>query len=74
MQIEDQATMDQALSAALDTGYTLIDTAQVYGNERLIGNILKGRFQEGKLKRQDIFITTKVNRDFSCYVSIQCCC
>jgi diketogulonate reductase-like aldo/keto reductase len=41
---------------ALDIGYLLIDTASFYGNESEIGDALKAT----KMKREDIFITTKV--------------
>ena len=50
----------EALETALDTGYKLLDTARLYGSEPLIGQVLKERFSEGRLKREDIFITSKV--------------
>lgn len=40
---------EQMLNRALDAGYTLLDTAALYGfgaNETLIGEVLKGRRQE----------------------------
>lgn len=46
---------------AIDAGYRLFDTAQEYGSEEAIGNALKKAFKAGKLKRQDVFITTKVD-------------
>ncbi|CAJ0589320.1 unnamed protein product [Cylicocyclus nassatus] len=49
-----------ALKAALDCGYRLIDTAFVYGNEAVIGKVLHEYFTNGKLKREDIFITSKL--------------
>ena len=51
------------LCSALDSGYMLIDAAMMYENERTIGDVLKRRMLEGKLKREDIFVTTKVNGD-----------
>ena len=45
---------------ALTVGYRLIDTAQMYGNERGIGNALKTAIR-GTIKREDIFITTKLS-------------
>jgi diketogulonate reductase-like aldo/keto reductase len=50
-----------ALDAALELGYRHIDTAYMYQNEAAIGKALKKWFDSGKLKRQDIFIVTKVN-------------
>ncbi len=39
--------------AILNMGYTLIDTAQMYGNEKYVGNAIKHH------ERKDLFITTK---------------
>lgn len=52
--------VEAAVGVAIDAGYRLIDTAYVYGNETEIGNALQKAFKEGKLKRDQIFITTKV--------------
>lgn len=49
---------------AIETGYTLIDTAQMYGNEREVGNALKVALN-GTLKREQLFITTKLSSDMS---------
>ncbi|MEY4335122.1 MAG: hypothetical protein RLZZ45_41 [Bacteroidota bacterium] len=47
----------QAVRFALETGYRLIDTAAMYGNEKQIG---EGIRQSG-IPREEIFVTTKVN-------------
>ena len=52
--------VEAAVRTALDIGYRLIDTASVYGNEAEIGNVLHEYLSKGKLKREDVFITTKV--------------
>ncbi|BAC44737.1 aldo/keto reductase [Malacoplasma penetrans] len=44
------------IKAIDDYGYRMIDTAQVYFNEEFVGNAIK----QTKIKREDIFITTKV--------------
>jgi len=49
-------TCTQMVKNALDIGYCHIDTAQVYDNESAIGTALK----ESGVKRDDIFLTTKV--------------
>ncbi len=48
---------EAAVLTALETGYRLIDTAAMYGNEQEIGNAVK----KSSIPRQEIFITTKVN-------------
>lgn len=48
------------LQAALDAGYRLVDTAYLYYNEPVIGAVLEDYFKSGKLKREDVFITSKV--------------
>jgi len=49
-----------AVDTALELGYRHIDTAFMYQNEAAIGKTLKKWFDSGKLKREDIFIVTKV--------------
>ncbi len=45
---------------ALKDGYRLIDTANVYMNERGVGRGIKKAIDEGIWKREDIFLTTKL--------------
>ncbi|XP_056008151.1 uncharacterized oxidoreductase YtbE-like isoform X2 [Ostrea edulis] len=49
-----------ALKAAFDAGYRLIDTAAVYRNEGDIGDCLPELLSGHNLKRSDIFITSKL--------------
>ena len=44
--------------AALEAGYTHIDTASMYNNEREVGQALK----HASIERQSVFITTKLRR------------
>lgn len=60
VQVTDEKKLTTALNVALETGYRHIDTAFYYRNERIIGNVLKEWFDSGKLKREDIFVTTKL--------------
>ena len=55
-QTKDGAEVERAVSAALDAGYRLIDTAAVYGNESGVGNAIAA----SSIARKDIFITTKL--------------
>jgi diketogulonate reductase-like aldo/keto reductase len=48
---------EQAVLWALETGYRLIDTAEMYKNETEIGNAVR----ESGIQRTDLFVTTKVN-------------
>ena len=45
---------------ALGDGYSLIDTAAAYGNEEGVGQGIKRAIDEGLVKREDIFVTTKL--------------
>lgn len=46
----------QAVTAALDAGYRLIDTARIYANEGSVGKAI----QASEIPRKDIFVTTKL--------------
>ena len=45
---------------ALKTGYRLIDTARIYGNEQAVGSAIKRAISEGIVKREELFVTTKM--------------
>jgi 2,5-diketo-D-gluconate reductase B len=49
----------QAVKAALDIGYTHLDTAAFYGNEKEVGEGLRA----SSVKREGVFITTKVREN-----------
>ncbi|BHF62037.1 hypothetical protein SprV_0100501800 [Sparganum proliferum] len=51
---------EEAVSCALDTGYRLIDTAAFYDNEAAIGRALHQKCLTSNLRREDVFVTTKV--------------
>lgn len=52
-----------AVSEALALGYRHIDCASVYGNEAEIGRVLKKVFDSGLVKREDVWITSKLWND-----------
>ncbi|MGH7192486.1 MAG: aldo/keto reductase [Candidatus Saccharimonadales bacterium] len=47
----------KAFNAAVQAGYRHFDTAQAYGNEELLGEA----WHKAGLKREELFITTKIN-------------
>ncbi|MFG2669661.1 aldo/keto reductase [Streptomyces sp. DT20] len=55
-QIPPDATREATL-AALETGYRHIDTAEMYGNEKEVGQAVL----ESGLDRADVFVTSKLN-------------
>ena len=59
-QANDEEEYIEALRCAVeDCGYRLIDGAAIYGNEKVTGKALKKIFENGKVKREDLFITSK---------------
>jgi 2,5-diketo-D-gluconate reductase A len=58
-QIEPENTRE-AVRTALEVGYRHIDTAEMYGNEKEVGE----GFRDSGLDRGDVFITSKLNNGF----------
>ncbi|XP_075236915.1 glyoxal reductase-like isoform X2 [Lycorma delicatula] len=58
--IRGEQLIYNVLDAALAAGYRSIDTATVYENEADIGNALQKLLPKYNLKREDIFITSKL--------------
>lgn len=54
--ITDPALCEKSVTAALETGYRMFDTAACYGNEKAVGEAIR----RSGVSRQDIFITSKV--------------
>jgi 2,5-diketo-D-gluconate reductase A len=57
-QIKPEDTV-KATASALEVGYRHIDTAQMYGNEREVGQAVR----ESGLPREDVFVTSKLNNN-----------
>lgn len=51
----------QGVITAVKVGYRHIDTASIYRNEKSIAVALKKLYEEGIVKRDDIFITSKIS-------------
>lgn len=57
---------------ALNIGYRHIDCASEYENEPEIGKVLHATFSTGSIKREDVFITSKLWLDDFCRVEDAC--
>ncbi len=69
-QIRGTEETEEAVLYALDVGYRLIDTADIYGNEEGIGRALR----KSSIPREQVFITTKVwNSDHGYSSTIAAC-
>ncbi len=57
------AQVSAAVAGAIRCGYRLFDCASVYGNEDLIGPVFAEAIQSGTVRREELFITSKVWND-----------
>ncbi len=51
-----ESETEQSVSAALEAGYRLIDTASAYGNEAAVGRAIAS----SGIAREEVFVTTKL--------------
>jgi diketogulonate reductase-like aldo/keto reductase len=58
--IPDPVATRNATKAALETGFRTIDTAERYRTEKEVGEAMQEVFQEGKVKREEVFVITKL--------------
>ncbi|KAL7717870.1 Aldose reductase [Entamoeba marina] len=58
--LSESDNVKNAVEIAINNGYRHIDTASLYGNEAEIGEALHKVLSEGKVKREELFITTKL--------------
>lgn len=59
-QSSDPQELETALDEALKAGYRHIDTAYMYENEHVIGRVLKKWLDSGDIKRDELFVVTKL--------------
>ncbi|CAK9298342.1 unnamed protein product [Gordionus sp. m RMFG-2023] len=58
--IKDKDTIMEVVRASLESGYRAFDTAELYENEHHLGEAFEKFLPQFKLKREDIFITSKL--------------
>ncbi|RLV91713.1 NADPH-dependent D-xylose reductase xyl1 [Spathaspora sp. JA1] len=56
----DNATAADQIYNAIKAGYRLFDGAEDYGNEKEVGDGLKRAIDEGLVKREELFVTSKL--------------
>jgi alcohol dehydrogenase (NADP+) len=56
----DRSEAKKSVLQAIDIGYRLIDCAAVYQNEDVVGEGISEAIKSGKVKREDLFITSKL--------------
>ena len=52
--------MRKCIESAIDLGYRHIDTALLYQTEKMVGQAVRNKIKDGTVKREDLFITSKV--------------
>ncbi|TLS49786.1 aldo/keto reductase [Paenibacillus antri] len=58
--VEEGAALVQAVRSAVVHGYRSVDTASIYGNERGVGEGIRRALLENGLRRENLFVTSKV--------------
>src|ERR1700733_8207104 len=58
--IPDPIDTKIATKAALEAGFRQLDSSERYRNEKEVGEAMQEVFKEGKIKREEVFIATKL--------------
>jgi diketogulonate reductase-like aldo/keto reductase len=58
--IPDPVVTKQATKTALEVGFRHFDCAERYRNEAAVGEAMQGVFRAGTVRREDVFVTTKL--------------
>ena len=58
--IPDPVATRVATKAALEAGFRLLDTSERYRTEKEVGEAMQEVFKEGKVKREDVVVITKL--------------
>lgn len=68
-QIGKKGEVEQVVKDAIDIGYRHIDGAMIYENEKQVGAGINAKIAEGVIKREDIFVTSKVSWPAAAHIS-----
>ncbi len=74
---ERHASEVTALRTALELGYRLINTAEMYGDggaERVVGEALAGAMRDGLVRREEVYIVSKVYPHNASFDGVQRAC
>ena len=58
--IPDPRATEQATKTAFEVGFRHLDCAERYRNEAAVGDAMQAVFKAGTIRRQDVFVTTKL--------------
>jgi len=58
--LSDNTKTHSAVTTAVEVGFRHLDAAERYRNEALVGEALKDLFAAGTVRREDLFVTTKL--------------
>jgi diketogulonate reductase-like aldo/keto reductase len=58
--IPDPAATRQSTKTALEVGFRHLDCAERYRNEEAVGDAMRDAFGTGRIRREDVFVTTKL--------------
>lgn len=58
--IRDPVAAKEAIKVALETGFRLLDCAELYRNEDVVGHAMREAFEAGTIRRDELFVTSKL--------------
>jgi diketogulonate reductase-like aldo/keto reductase len=58
--LSDNRKTRESVKTAVEVGFRHLDAAERYRNEALVGTALKELFADGTVRREDLFVTTKL--------------
>src|SRR5271154_6607597 len=58
--IPDPIATKEAVRISLEVGFRQFDCAERYRNEEPVGEAMRSVFKEGKVRREDVFVETKL--------------